>query len=46
MSMVLGHGRRLAPPVVALGDVTAMTGAMAGLGALLLVFAKIFTVLK
>lgn len=49
ISYSLGHGRRLAPAIVAgvaLGDFTAMTASMAGLGALLLASAEIFTVLK
>ena len=49
ISYSLGHGRRLTPPIVAgvaLGDFTAMTASMAGLGALLLTSAAIFTVLK
>jgi homoserine/homoserine lactone efflux protein len=49
ISYSLGHGRRLAPAIVAgvaLGDFTAMTASMAGLGALLLASAAIFTVLK
>jgi threonine/homoserine/homoserine lactone efflux protein len=49
ISYSLGHGRRLAPPIVAgvaLGDFTAMTASMAGLGALLLTSASIFTILK
>ncbi len=49
ISYSLGHGRRLAPAIVAgvaLGDFTAMTASMAGLGALLLASAVIFTVLK
>ncbi len=49
ISYSLGHGRRLAPAIVAgvaLGDFTAMTASMAGLGTLLLASAAIFTVLK
>ena len=49
VSYSLGHGRRLAPPIiagVALGDFTAMTASMAGLGALLLTSAEVFTILK
>jgi homoserine/homoserine lactone efflux protein len=49
ISYALGHGRRLAPAIVAgvaLGDFTAMTASMAGLGAILLTSAAIFTVLK
>ncbi len=49
ISYSLGHGRRLAVPIVAgvaLGDFTAMTASMAGLGALLLTSAEVFTILK
>ncbi|HWA80672.1 MAG TPA: LysE family translocator [Acetobacteraceae bacterium] len=49
ISYSLGHGKRLAAPIVggvALGDFTAMTASMAGLGALLLASAEVFTILK
>ena len=49
VSYSLGHGRRLALPLiagVALGDFIAMTASMLGLGALLAVSATLFTVLK
>ena len=49
ISYSLGHGRRLAPAIitgVALGDFSAMTASMAGLGAILLASARIFMVLK
>jgi len=49
VSYALGQGRRVALPVaagVALGDFTAMTLSMLGLGALLATSAALFTVLK
>ncbi|NTS30200.1 LysE family translocator [Phyllobacterium sp. BT25] len=49
ISYALGHGRRFAVATVAgvaLGDFTAMTASMLGLGALLAASATIFTVLK
>src|SRR2546421_7689408 len=49
ISYALGHGRRSALGTVAgvaLGDFTAMTGSMLGLGALLAASATVFTVLK
>ena len=49
VSYALGHGRRSALPTVAgvaLGDLTAMTGSMLGLGALLAASALLFTALK
>ncbi|MBB5753370.1 LysE family translocator [Prosthecomicrobium pneumaticum] len=49
VSYALGHGRRLAGATVAgvaLGDFTAMTASMLGLGALLAASAALFTVLK
>lgn len=49
VSYALGQGRRVALPVaagVALGDFTAMTLSMLGLGALLATSATLFTVLK
>jgi threonine/homoserine/homoserine lactone efflux protein len=49
ISYALGHGRRVAGATVAgvaLGDFTAMTASMLGLGALLAASATIFTVLK
>jgi len=49
VSYALGQGRRVALPVaagVALGDFTAMTLSMLGLGALLAASATLFTVLK
>ncbi len=49
ISYALGHGRRFAMATVAgvaLGDFTAMTASMLGLGALLAASAAIFTVLK
>lgn len=49
ISYALGHGRRVALPVaagVALGDFTAMTLSMLGLGALLATSAVLFTALK
>jgi len=49
ISYALGHGRRAAGATVAgvaLGDFTAMTASMLGLGALLATSAAIFTVLK
>lgn len=49
ISYALGHGRRTAGATVAgvaLGDFTAMTASMLGLGALLAASAAIFTVLK
>jgi threonine/homoserine/homoserine lactone efflux protein len=49
ISYALGHGRRSAGATVAgvaLGDFTAMTASMLGLGALLAASAAIFTVLK
>ena len=49
ISYALGHGRRFAAATVAgvaLGDFTAMTASMLGLGALLAASAAIFTVLK
>lgn len=49
ISYALGHGRRAAAPIVAgvaLGDFTAMTASMLGLGVLLAASAELFTVLK
>lgn len=49
ISYALGHGRRAATSTVAgvaLGDFTAMTASMLGLGALLAASATVFTVLK
>ncbi len=49
VSYALGHGRRAARATVAgvaLGDFTAMTASMLGLGALLAASAAVFTVLK
>jgi homoserine/homoserine lactone efflux protein len=49
ISYALGHGRRAAGATVAgvaLGDFTAMTASMVGLGALLATSAMLFTVLK
>ncbi|MCW3473058.1 LysE family translocator [Limobrevibacterium gyesilva] len=49
ISYALGHGRRAAVPTVAgvaLGDFTAMTASMLGLGALLATSAALFTGLK
>lgn len=49
ISYALGHGRRSALGTVAgvaLGDFTAMTASMLGLGALLATSAEVFTVLK
>lgn len=49
ISYALGHGRRTTTATVAgvaLGDFTAMTASMLGLGALLATSAEIFTVLK
>ena len=49
ISYALGHGRRAAYAIVAgvaLGDFTAMTGSMLGLGALLATSAEIFTAVK
>jgi threonine/homoserine/homoserine lactone efflux protein len=49
ISYALGHGRKVAGATVAgvtLGDFTAMTASMLGLGALLAASAAIFTVLK
>lgn len=49
VSYALSHGRRIAFATVAgvtLGDFTAMTGSMLGLGALLATSATLFTVLK
>lgn len=49
ISYALGHGRRAAAPIVAgvaLGDFTAMTASMLGLGALLAASAELFTILK
>ena len=49
ISYALGHGRRAAGATVAgvaLGDFTAMTASMLGLGALLATSATIFTILK
>src|SRR5580704_1598453 len=49
ISYALGHGRRSALSTVAgvaLGDFTAMTASMLGLGALLAASAGVFTVLK
>jgi threonine/homoserine/homoserine lactone efflux protein len=49
ISYALGHGRRFAAATVAgvaLGDFTAMTASMLGLGALLAASATIFTLLK
>lgn len=49
ISYALGHGRRVATATVAgvaLGDFTAMTASMLGLGALLATSAALFTVLK
>lgn len=49
VSYALGHGKRAAYAIVAgvaLGDLTAMTASMLGLGALLAASAEIFTVVK
>ena len=49
ISYALGHGRRVAGATVggvALGDFTAMTASMLGLGALLAASAAVFTILK
>jgi threonine/homoserine/homoserine lactone efflux protein len=49
ISYALGHGRRPAAAIVAgvaLGDATAMTASMVGLGALLAASARLFTVLR
>jgi threonine/homoserine/homoserine lactone efflux protein len=49
ISYALGHGRKPAAAIVAgvaLGDVTAMTASMVGLGALLATSAALFTVLR
>lgn len=49
ISYALGHGRKVASATVAgvaLGDFTAMTASMLGLGALLATSAAVFTVLK
>lgn len=49
ISYALGHGRRPAAAIVAgvaLGDLTAMTASMAGLGAILLTSSAIFTALR
>ncbi|MFL5280713.1 MAG: LysE family translocator, partial [Rhodopila sp.] len=49
VSYALGHGRNAAAAIVtgvALGDLTAMTASMLGLGALLTTSAGIFTVLR
>ena len=49
ISYALGHGRKAAAGVVtgvALGDLTAMTASMLGLGAILATSATIFTVLR
>lgn len=49
VSYALGHGRKAASASVAgvaLGDFTAMTGSMLGLGALLAASATLFTILK
>jgi threonine/homoserine/homoserine lactone efflux protein len=49
ISYALAHGRRAAAPIVAgvaLGDFTAMTASMLGLGALLAASAELFTILK
>ncbi|MDQ1080333.1 LysE family translocator [Pseudoroseomonas cervicalis] len=49
ISYALGHGRRPAAAIVAgvaLGDLTAMTASMAGLGALLATSAELFTLLR
>jgi threonine/homoserine/homoserine lactone efflux protein len=49
ISYALGHGRKIAGATVAgvaLGDFTAMTASMLGLGALLATSAAVFTVLK
>ncbi|KQY36169.1 LysE family translocator [Rhizobium sp. Root483D2] len=49
ISYALGHGRKVATATVAgvaLGDFTAMTASMLGLGALLATSAAVFTVLK
>ena len=49
ISYALGHGRKIASATVAgvaLGDFTAMTASMLGLGALLATSATLFTVLK
>jgi threonine/homoserine/homoserine lactone efflux protein len=49
ISYALGHGRRAAYAIVAgvaLGDFTAMTASMAGLGALLAASAGVFTLVK
>ncbi len=49
ISYALGHGRRVTGAIVAgvaLGDFTAMTASMLGLGALLAASAEVFTLLK
>ncbi|EFH13139.1 LysE family translocator [Teichococcus cervicalis] len=49
ISYALGHGRRPAAAMVAgvaLGDLTAMTASMAGLGALLATSSELFTLLR
>jgi threonine/homoserine/homoserine lactone efflux protein len=49
ISYALGHGRRAAAAIVtgvALGDLTAMTASMLGLGAVLATSATVFTVLR
>lgn len=49
VSYALGHGRRAALPTVAgvaLGDLTAMTASLLGLGVLLAASAELFTVLR
>ena len=49
ISYALGHGRRPAAAIVAgvaLGDLTAMTASMIGLGAVLAASAALFTVLR
>src|SRR5690606_21870981 len=49
VSYALGHGRKMAGATVAgvtLGDFTAMTASMLGLGALLAASATLFTLLK
>ncbi|MBS0640261.1 MAG: LysE family translocator [Acetobacteraceae bacterium] len=49
VSYALGHGRKAAAAIVtgvALGDLTAMTASMLGLGAVLMASATIFTVLR
>jgi threonine/homoserine/homoserine lactone efflux protein len=49
VSYALGHGKRAAYAIVAgvaLGDLTAMTASMLGLGALLATSAEVFTVVK